>query len=83
MASPGPASLILRFKSQHVPEQPVYVLHLCVTSGTAKYDFHVGTMGIATRGSDTVGLRDFHSCAQRSHRDWILSQDWGVRSRNM
>lgn len=57
MASPSLASLtFFCFKSQHVPEQAVYVLHLCMTSGTAKYDFHVGTMGIATRGSDTVGL---------------------------
>lgn len=48
MASPSLASLILHFKSQHVPERAVYILHLSVTSGTAKYDFHVGTMRIAT-----------------------------------
>ena len=43
----------------------VYILYLRVTSGAARYGFYVGTMRIATQESDTVGLRDFHSSAQR------------------
>lgn len=67
MVSAGLTALMLDLNSRCVPGSLVCILYLHVTSGAAKYDFYVGTMRIAARESDTVGLRDFHCSAQRSH----------------